>query len=60
MTKRKTATKSRRYRYGTATIAFGSMGAFCLINAAAGNALIAHVYLAAILAALAVISMKGE
>ncbi|MBN2840430.1 MAG: hypothetical protein JXP37_05700 [Coriobacteriia bacterium] len=44
----------------TALIAGGIMLAFGLINAAAGNALVAHVYLAAILAAIAVISMKGE
>ena len=44
----------------TAFIAFGIMLAFGLINAAAGNALVAHVYLAAFLAATAVISVKGE
>jgi hypothetical protein len=44
----------------TALLACGIMFAFCFINAAAGNALIAHIYLAAILAALAAISGKGE
>ena len=44
----------------TALLAGGIMLAFGLINAAAGNALVAHVYLAAILAAVAIISMKGE
>lgn len=47
-------------RKHTAALAFGIMVAFGLINAAAGNSLVAHVYLAAFLAATAVISVKGE